>query len=568
MMFRGVLLSFVIFFLCIGSGFSQEDGTGMGVGATFGMVTPRTDIEDYNDNPLGRAFLRFYPVDVVGIEASAGMGRLEASSDAGFFTTLIYPVDLRLVIQPLKKSKFQPFAFGGLGLLFFDPKDRSDNLLPRNAQGDYSKTTTYIPLGVGGEYYLTDNYAFGLTAAYNMAMTDNLDDIELAGNDSYWGVGIQVFGFLTERNNDLDGDGLFNDEEKRIGTDPLNPDTDGDGLKDGEEVKTYKTDPLNPDTDGDELKDGEEVFQYKTDPLDPDTDDDGLEDGYEVQTIYRVSRGLEKLFWGGLHGLDSRQILDLARRNGKEPSPAPVQYASLSTDVGTDNLSMAVQIAQRQTTDPLNPDTDGDGLLDGDEVLTYATNPLKPDTDGDGLTDYDEVRNRKTDPLKPDTDGDGLSDGDEVNRYRTNPLVADTDNGGVPDGREIQMSLNPLDPSDDVPIISVGERIILEGVNFETDKSTLLPGAQAILDQVANSLLANPEAEVAIHGHTDNVGGASYNQGLSLRRAESVKSYLISKGVSADRMTTRGYGFTKPIADNATAAGRAKNRRIEFVRIK
>ena len=87
-------------------------------------------------------------------------------------------------------------------------------------------------------------------------------------------------------------------------------------------------------------------------------------------------------------------------------------------------------------------------------------------------------------------------------------------------------------------------------------------------DQVAISLLGNSEAEVAIHGHTDNVGGAKYNQDLSLRRAESVKAYLVSLGIPAARMSSRGYGFVKPIADNATAQGRAKNRRIEFVRIK
>jgi len=138
----------------------------------------------------------------------------------------------------------------------------------------------------------------------------------------------------------------------------------------------------------------------------------------------------------------------------------------------------------------------------------------------------------------------------------------------MPDGKEVQLGLNPLDPSDDVPIIKVGERIILEGVNFETDKTTLLPGAKAILDQVAASLLAYPAAEVAIHGHTDNVGGAKHNMKLSSGRAESVKAYLVSKGVDASRITTKGFGFTKPVADNSTAQGRAKNRRVEFLRLK
>jgi len=542
---------------------AQEPVTGVGAGATFGMVSPLTDVERYQDNPAGRMFIRYYPAESFAFEAGVGMAMLETSNKGKFFSTLIYPIDVRLQLQPLKQSKFQPFAFAGIGLLMFNPKDSRDNLLPRNNAGEYGKTTSYIPLGIGGEYYVSDRAAFGLTASYNLTMTDNIDDIEIGGNDNYWGAAIQVFGFITSRNNDLDGDGLLNDEEKRIGTDPLNPDTDGDGLKDGEEVKTYKTDPLNPDTDGDKLRDGEEVFQYKTNPLDPDTDHDGLQDGYEVQTPYSLSSGLDRMLLGGIRGLNIRRILDLT---GSVPVADGAGPALASLEGGP--LMSLRQDPVRVTTDPLNPDTDGDGLTDGAEVNTYRTHPLKRDTDGDGLEDGDEVRKYRTDPTKADTDGDGLSDGEEVLTYRTNPLVADTDGGGVADGREIQMKLNPLDPSDDVPIIAVGERIILEGVNFETAKATLLPGARAILDQVASSLLANPDAEVAIHGHTDNVGGAKYNQDLSLRRAESVKSYLESLGVPASRMSTRGYGFTKPIADNGTAQGRAKNRRIEFVRIK
>jgi outer membrane protein OmpA-like peptidoglycan-associated protein len=541
MVSRTSLCSIVtILMLCSAKSNGQDGSAGMGVGGTFGMISPLTDIERYQDNPAGRAFIRFYPSETFAIEAGAGMGRLEASANGKFFTTLIYPIDVRLVLQPVKESEFQPFAFAGIGFLVFDPRDSRDRLLPRNANKEYGKTTSYIPIGVGGEYYVTDNAAFGLTASYNLTMTDNLDDIELDGNDNYWGVGIQLFGFLTSRNNDLDGDGLLNDEEKRLGTDPL-----------------------NPDTDGDKLRDGEEVFKYRTNPLDPDSDDDGLEDGYEVQTIYELSRGLDELLFGGIQGLNVRRILDLSG-----VAPGPRRDGPAFASLGDAPLAPTRQDPGRVTTDPLNPDTDGDGLLDGEEVNSYRTHPLKTDTDGDGLTDGDEVKRYRTDPTRVDTDGDGLSDGDEVLRHRTNPLVADTDKGGVPDGREIQMGLNPLDSADDVPIIAVGERIILEGVNFETNKATLLPGAKAILDQVANSLLANPDAEVAIHGHTDNVGGAKYNQELSLRRAESVKDYLAGLGVSGSRMTTRGYGFTKPIADNGTAQGRAKNRRIEFVRIK
>ena len=543
---------------------SQEQAHGMGVGADFGMASPNSDIDDYQDNPIGRAFIRYYASESIGIEAGAGMGLLEAAGDGRFFSTFIYPLDIRVHVQLVKKSQFQPFLFGGLGVIVFDPKDAKNNSLPRGGRGEYGKTTSYIPFGIGGEYYLNDQYAFGLNATYNLTMSDNLDDIELEGNDSFWGVGIQLFGFINEQNNDLDGDKLLNDEEKRLGTDPLNPDTDGDGLQDGEEVKTYKTNPLNPDTDADRLRDGDEVFRYKTNPLDPDTDADGLEDGYEILTTYQADRGTGGMFRGGLRGLNFHNLLDLSGLADRTDYRPEIRLAFF----GGGPVTARAQDTQGSTTDPLNPDSDGDGLNDGEEVLTNRTHPLKPDTDGDGLTDGDEVRSRGTDPLNPDTDGDNLTDGDEALRHRTNPLAADTDNGGVPDGREIQLNLNPLDASDDVPIIKVGERIILEGVNFETNKATLLPGAKAILDQVANSLFGNPEAEVAIHGHTDNIGGAKHNQDLSLRRAESVKAYLASRGVSASRMSTRGYGFVKPIADNSNSQGRAKNRRIEFVRIK
>ncbi len=544
---------------------SQEQKPAVGVGASFGMVSPITDADDYQDNPMGRVFTRYYLNETFAIEGGVGMGLLEAGSGSTFFSTLIFPIDVRAHLQLIQKGQFRPYLFGGLGLLVFDPENSKGNPLPRNANGEYGHVTSFVPLGAGAEYYLNEQYGFGLTAGYNFTMSDNLDDVELEGNDAFWGIGLEFFAYITEQNNDLDGDKLLNDEEKRIGTDPLNPDTDGDGLLDGEEVKTYKTDPLNPDTDGDQLSDGDEVYRFKTNPLDEDTDDDGLGDGYEVLTTYQAHRGSQGLFWGGLRDLDFRHLLDLRGVGGSASHRPELILASLGGGVPRRTQTQDVQ---GTTTDPLNPDTDGDGALDGEEVLTLRTHPLKSDTDGDGLTDGDESHARLTDPLKPDTDGDELSDGDEILRYHTDPLLADTDGGGVPDGREVQLNLNPLDAGDDVPIIKVGERIILEGVNFETNKATLLPGAKAILDQVANSLIGNPDAEVAIHGHTDNVGGAKYNQDLSLRRAESVKEYLVSLGIPAARMSTRGYGFVKPIADNATAQGRAKNRRIEFVRIK
>ena len=106
--------------------------------------------------------------------------------------------------------------------------------------------------------------------------------------------------------------------------------------------------------------------------------------------------------------------------------------------------------------------------------------------------------------------------------------------------------------------------LILRGVNFDFDKATLTPDAKTILDQVASALQARPDIKVEIDGHTDGKGSVPYNQKLSERRAASVKAYLVGKGVDGGRMTTAGFGKSRPIADNKTDEGRAINRRVEL----
>jgi OOP family OmpA-OmpF porin len=110
-------------------------------------------------------------------------------------------------------------------------------------------------------------------------------------------------------------------------------------------------------------------------------------------------------------------------------------------------------------------------------------------------------------------------------------------------------------------------RITLRGVNFELGKAVLLPISKDILQDVARSLVANPEVRVEVGGHTDSTGPRALNERLSLARAESVKAYLIENGVAADRMEVHGYASTQPVASNKTASGRAQNRRVELKRI-
>lgn len=101
------------------------------------------------------------------------------------------------------------------------------------------------------------------------------------------------------------------------------------------------------------------------------------------------------------------------------------------------------------------------------------------------------------------------------------------------------------------------------GILFATNSSTLNMVSRSALDKFATSLLNNPDTDVKIYGHTDSTGSDAINNPLSKRRAESVYNYLTSKGVSGMRMVFEGFGSSSPVADNATAAGRAQNRRVE-----
>ncbi|MGB5722201.1 MAG: OmpA family protein, partial [Woeseiaceae bacterium] len=108
------------------------------------------------------------------------------------------------------------------------------------------------------------------------------------------------------------------------------------------------------------------------------------------------------------------------------------------------------------------------------------------------------------------------------------------------------------------------EVISLPGVNFETNSDRLLPGAEQVLADAAATLGMNRDLIVEVAGHTDSDGSAAYNEGLSARRAITVRDYLISQGANSANLTFRGYGEARPVADNATAEGKARNRRVEL----
>lgn len=131
----------------------------------------------------------------------------------------------------------------------------------------------------------------------------------------------------------------------------------------------------------------------------------------------------------------------------------------------------------------------------------------------------------------------------------------------TPEPRAAQPAPAPMPTPTPSP---VAERIVLRGVNFDFDKSAIRPDAAVILDEAIRILADRSEVRLRVEGHTDWTGTDAYNQGLSERRASSVRDYLVAHGIDAGRLTTAGFGESQPIATNETREGRALNRRVEL----
>ena len=213
----------------------------------------------------------------------------------------------------------------------------------------------------------------------------------------------------------------------------------------------------------------------------------------------------------------------------------------------------------------------GRGLLD-------TPCPVPPaDSDGDGVTDDkdkcpDTPAGRKVnaDGCELDRDGDGIVDGDDAcpDVYAKTPNGCPEPVAATPPAETLAPPAGGYAAGSATEAADIPRRLVLEGVNFDFDKATLRQADRDIIDQNAADLKEWGDVKVEISGHTDSIGSDRYNMGLSLRRANSVRNYLISKGIAAERLVTKGYGEAQPIADNETEEGRFKNRRVELNQIK
>ncbi|MCB2204903.1 OmpA family protein [bacterium] len=495
---------------------------GFGAGFSYGGTQGNTEENNGRINYIARGYLRTGLLPHIAAELGFSSGRINGKT----FESRVHSAELRALYSPFDIGPSNLYLYAGIGSLHSQHYDISDDL--HRYKGD-DPAMAFIPVGLGYQTILRSRVALELYGGWNYLLSDWLNSIASGVDDEFWTFSIGLTWIGEGGDADSDGDGLLNSEERELGTDPNNPDTDEDGLKDGAEVHSHSTNPLLADTDGDGLKDGTEVLDANSNPLLPDTDGDGLTDGAEVLT------------------------------HKTNPTAA---------DTDGDGLGDGDEV-NRYKTNPLNADTDGDGLADGPEVSKHKTDPLKKDTDGDTLTDGEEVQKYSCNPLSIDTDSDGLKDGDEVHTHRTRPDVMDTDKGSVGDGDEVKRGTDPLDPADDVQLeAEVGQALVLEGIVFNTGSADILPESEGILKKAYNTLKFNPEIVVEIHGHTDSRGSRALNMRLSRQRAEAVLEWLAARGIDPERLSAKGFGPDKPAASNDTEEGRAKNRRIEFVRTK
>jgi OmpA-OmpF porin, OOP family len=248
--------------------------------------------------------------------------------------------------------------------------------------------------------------------------------------------------------------------------------------------------------------------------------------------------------------------------------------------------SLGIWLNKSKPAPPENTDTDHDGTPDKDDscktipgLPRYHGCPI-PDTDHDGVNDEEDscklvpgVARYHGCPI-PDTDHDGVNDEEDSCKTIAGPAsnhgcpIPDSDGDGVND--DVDKCPNQPGPAENngCPLIKLelAKRVIYESrnVQFRSNSSKLTHNSLPVLQELADTLRANPDLELTIEGHTDNSGSREYNQQLSLHRAMEVKMTLIKLGIPDERISVMGLGDTQPAGDNRTREGKSKNRRVVF----
>ena len=351
-------------------------------------------------------------------------------------------------------------------------------------------------------------------------------------------------GIIDALDSDDDNDGIASQIEEKVGTSPLRADTDDDGISDAEEIGKNTDKPLDTDNDGisnaldtDDDDDGIETITENTigtNPLLPDSDGDGLSDAIEIGEL--LDKPVDTDGDGTIDALDTEDDIDRDNDGLSDKLEALLKTNPTNADTDGDGINDGMEVG-KNTSEPLDKDmngiidaledsdTDNDGLSDQLEAL-LNTNPVKSDTDGDGINDAKEVGENTSEPLDKDLDGiidaldtvddsdtdnDGLSDAQEK-KLGSNPEEADSDNDGINDNEEIGKNiddpldsdsdgiLNILDKDDDNDNLSTRYemRIGTNPLSDDSDKDSLKDNIEAkspnsdVLQDTDNDELINP----------------------------------------------------------------------------
>jgi len=229
-----------------------------------------------------------------------------------------------------------------------------------------------------------------------------------------------------------------------------------------------------------------------------------------------------------------------------------------------------IGLLEREEKVAVDGDADGDGLPDSEDACPEMAEDFDDFEDSDGCPDLDNDNDGvpdEDDKCPADReDKDGYQDEDGCPEEDNDGDGIDDDNDKCPNDPETVNDFNDEDGCPDKIPEQPKKTFTLEGINFKSGSAEITEESYSGLYMVIDQLKAFPETKFQIVGHTDNQGSAKKNKELSKERAESVKKFLVDNGIKANRLTTDGKGSEKPIANNKTEEGRAKNRRIEFYR--
>jgi outer membrane protein OmpA-like peptidoglycan-associated protein len=518
----------VVAWLTLAAGHLAAQHAGQFEVGAFGSYTRYDAAFGLANKMGGGARLGYFFGSRVGLEAEV-VFQPEYSFSAGGSSATMQPLISggSLVFNVLAGSRLMLYALGGYSLLDFGtraPYEFTDNALHGGA-GARIFLSNRVALRVEGRglYAPSTKSTFGSNTATHVVAT----------------AGLSVF-HLGSTPKDSDKDGVFDKKDACPDT-PLGASVDPRGC------------PIDSDQDGvpdglDKCPNTPRGAHVDASGCPSDADADGVADG--IDQCPNTPVGAQVDAKGCPIDSDADGVPDGVDQCPATPAGATVDAIGCSADADQDGVPDGIDQCPATPTGALvdvkgcPTDADLDGVPDGLDKCPNTPSGTRVDLSGCPLP-AEVIR---------DSDRDGVLD--TVDKCPNTPLGSKVDANGC------IILFQPVTPG--APGAAPRPTLILRGVNFETSRSALTRQSYTILDQVAGSLVANPEIRIEIGGYTDNTGSPGFNLRLSQARAAAVRAYLAQKGVSPGRMVAKGYGATGFIAPNSTAAGRAQNRRVEL----